>query len=49
MLAWTIYISFLGVLLLLLPKVNVPASRLIALVTATVAVVAPIAARVARL
>jgi NADH-quinone oxidoreductase subunit M len=34
MLAWTIYISFLGVLVLLLPKVSVRASRIIALSTA---------------
>jgi NADH-quinone oxidoreductase subunit M len=31
MLAWTIYISFLGVMLLLLPKVGVRASRIIAI------------------
>jgi NADH-quinone oxidoreductase subunit M len=35
MLAWTIYISFLGVLILLLPKVNAQAARIIALLTAT--------------
>lgn len=34
MLAWTIYISFLGVLALLLPKVNVRAARTIAMLTA---------------
>jgi NADH-quinone oxidoreductase subunit M len=34
MLAWTIYISFLGVLVLLLPKVSVPAARIIAMLTA---------------
>jgi len=34
MLAWTIYISFVGLLLLLLPKVTVRASRLIAFLTA---------------
>jgi NADH-quinone oxidoreductase subunit M len=34
MLAWTIYISFLGVLVLLLPKVSVRAARIIALSTA---------------
>jgi NADH-quinone oxidoreductase subunit M len=37
MLAWTIYISFFGVLVLLLPKVSVRASRLIAMLTATAA------------
>jgi NADH-quinone oxidoreductase subunit M len=37
MLAWTIYISFVGVLLLLLPTVTVRASRLIALLTAITA------------
>ena len=37
MLAWTIYISFFGVLILLLPKLSVRASRLIALLTAIVA------------
>jgi NADH-quinone oxidoreductase subunit M len=36
MLAWTIYISFLGVPLLLLPKVSVPVARIIAMSTATV-------------
>src|SRR4030081_414404 len=35
MLAWTIYISFLGVLVLLLPKVSVRAARTIAMLTAT--------------
>ena len=35
MLAWTIYISFLGVLVLLLPKVSARASRIIALLAAT--------------
>ena len=35
MLAWTIYISFLGVLVLLLPKVSVRAARIIAMLTAT--------------
>lgn len=35
MLAWTIYISFLGVLLLLLPKVSAQAARMIALLAAT--------------
>jgi NADH-quinone oxidoreductase subunit M len=34
MLAWTIYISFLGVLVLLLPKVSVRAARIIAMSTA---------------
>ena len=34
MLAWTIYISFLGVLVLLLPKVSVRAARTIAMLTA---------------
>ena len=34
MLAWTIYISFLGVLVLLLPKVSVRAARIIAILTA---------------
>jgi NADH-quinone oxidoreductase subunit M len=34
MLAWTIYISFLGVLVLLLPKVSVRAARIIAMLTA---------------
>src|SRR6266851_9610636 len=34
MLAWTIYISFLGVLVLLLPKVSVRAARIIATSTA---------------
>src|SRR5258708_21390716 len=34
MLAWTIYISFFGVLVLLLPKVSVRASRIIAMSTA---------------
>src|ERR1700722_13717502 len=34
MLAWTIYISFLGVPVLLLPKVNARAARIIALLTA---------------
>ena len=34
MLAWTVYISFFGVLVLLLPKISVRASRLIALITA---------------
>jgi NADH-quinone oxidoreductase subunit M len=34
MLAWTIYISFLGALALLLPKVNGPAARVIAMFTA---------------
>ena len=35
MLAWTIYISFLGVLvLMLLPKGNVRAARFVALLTA---------------
>jgi NADH-quinone oxidoreductase subunit M len=34
MLAWTIYISFLGVLLLLLPKVSVQAARIIAMLAA---------------
>src|SRR5258708_15190975 len=34
MLAWTIYISFFGVLVLLLPKVSVRASRIIAMLTA---------------
>ncbi len=34
MLAWTIYISFLGVLVLLLPKVSTRATRIIALLTA---------------
>jgi NADH-quinone oxidoreductase subunit M len=37
MLAWTIYISFLGVPLLLLPKVSPQAARIIALVTAMAA------------
>jgi NADH-quinone oxidoreductase subunit M len=37
MLAWTIYISFLGVLILLLPKVRLRASRVIALLTAVAA------------
>jgi NADH-quinone oxidoreductase subunit M len=35
MLAWTIYITFLGVLILLLPKVSAQAARIIALLTAT--------------
>jgi NADH-quinone oxidoreductase subunit M len=34
MLAWTIYISFLGVLVLLLPKVSVQAARVIAMLAA---------------
>jgi NADH-quinone oxidoreductase subunit M len=34
MLAWTIYISFLGVLVLLLPKVGLRAARIIAMLTA---------------
>lgn len=34
MLAWTIYISFLGVPVVLLPKVNVRAARIIAILTA---------------
>ena len=34
MLAWTIYISFLAVPVLLLPMVSVRASRIIALLTA---------------
>jgi NADH-quinone oxidoreductase subunit M len=37
MLAWTIYISFFGVLILLLPKVSLRASRVIALLTAVAA------------
>src|ERR1700749_4139813 len=35
MLAWSIYISFLGVLTLLLVKMNARAARVVALVTAT--------------
>src|SRR4029077_9661869 len=34
MLAWTIYISFFGVLVLLLPKLSVQAARIIAMLTA---------------
>jgi NADH-quinone oxidoreductase subunit M len=34
MLAWTIYISFLGVLALLLPKVSARAARMIAMLAA---------------
>ena len=34
MLAWTVYISFLAVLVLLLPQVSVRAARVIALLTA---------------
>src|SRR3984957_1344664 len=34
MLAWTIYISFLGVLLVLLPKISVQAARIIAMLAA---------------
>ncbi|HEY2457888.1 MAG TPA: NADH-quinone oxidoreductase subunit M [Candidatus Acidoferrum sp.] len=37
MLAWTVYISFFGVLVLLLPRLSVRASRLIAMLTATAA------------
>ena len=39
MLAWTIYISFLGVLILLLPKVSAQTARIIALLTATAGLV----------
>ena len=39
MLAWTIYISFFGVLVLLLPKVSAQAARIIALLTATAGLV----------
>ncbi|HEX3438623.1 MAG TPA: NADH-quinone oxidoreductase subunit M, partial [Pseudacidobacterium sp.] len=35
MLAWTIYISFLGMLVLLLPKVSVRAARIVAMSAAT--------------
>ncbi len=42
MLAWTIYISFLGVLVLLLPRVSVRAARIIALLTAMAGLVVTI-------
>src|SRR6266851_468109 len=44
MLAWTIYISFLGVLVLLLPKVSVRAARIIATSTAMAGFPVPLVA-----
>jgi NADH-quinone oxidoreductase subunit M len=44
MLAWTIYISFLGVLLVLLPKISVQAARIIAMLAAIGGLVVTVAA-----